>query len=381
MECDVLLQIKTRNTPPQNEVGLNFSTWFSASKPSQGAAFNLTHTLSTDLISFQLSVDRVYELDRHLSQLHDTCPHQHLLDTILDIDIILTYAPCFTPVGVQRNGPLLLPPMLIQQYDISLEIADHLDLASIQRLSSTLQASHLLRVATSRVLQLFSVYFENPLDFGLCLKTTGAVVSGSAALSVLMGAQNIQWKANDLDIVVLDTYAPVMQRFLETNHYHIVRPSTPLRAPIIAAQADGDPDVITYPDTFKYIKFVRGLHAIDLCVCTRTGQPSVIDFVLSYHSTIVMNFISWNEVGSLFPNTTFHNLNLINRYTLDEARAEIAIAKYRRRGYRTVQLLASDRHRWAQCIVSRDNPPTPNLTLNNIRQPWLQKIHIVPHCT
>jgi hypothetical protein len=134
-----------------------------------------------------------------------------------EIDVILGYMPK-RPVVRNPDHPVL-PLQLLKQIDISWEVSDYLDLASIKTLALNTRSFHLFNVATSRVRELFATYFDNPFDFGLCLKASGALVSGSSVLPILHGAINVTWEPKDLDIVVLEHFAPVVEKFLRSHGY------------------------------------------------------------------------------------------------------------------------------------------------------------------
>ncbi|KAG6836743.1 hypothetical protein H0H93_003967 [Arthromyces matolae] len=69
------------------------------------------------------------------------------------------------------------------------------------------------------------------------------------------------------------------------------------------------------------------------------SKSSALAPIFHFHSTAVMNFVSWNTVFCAYPELTFEHCNLVNLAAADERkgkgreRRSEAIRKYERRGY------------------------------------------------
>ncbi|KAH9478293.1 hypothetical protein JR316_0008746 [Psilocybe cubensis] len=91
-----------------------------------------------------------------------------------------------------------------------------------------------------------------------------------------------------------------------------------------------------------------------------TTCQSVVECILGYHSTGVMNFVTFEKVYSLYPNATFgHQVSLLQP-SADLKRAQKFLAKYHSRGLKFVlsipsQTLKMDRHIQSRIQSIRDN--------------------------
>ncbi|KAH9476216.1 hypothetical protein JR316_0011787 [Psilocybe cubensis] len=91
-----------------------------------------------------------------------------------------------------------------------------------------------------------------------------------------------------------------------------------------------------------------------------TTCQSVVECILGYHSTSVMNFVTFEKVYSLYPNATFgHQVSLLQP-SADLKRAQKFLAKYHSHGLKFVfsipsQTLKMDRHIQSRIQSIRDN--------------------------
>ncbi|KAG7088807.1 hypothetical protein E1B28_012767 [Marasmius oreades] len=87
------------------------------------------------------------------------------------------------------------------------------------------------------------------------------------------------------------------------------------------------------------LNMARGDRKIQLI----TADDSSLDIILKFHSTVVMNVISYSHIYSLYPRGTFQeSLSLINHWN-DDSEQQVARQKYVDRGWK---MLDSDGSEW-----------------------------------
>jgi len=144
------------------------------------------------------------------------------------------------------------------------------------------------------------------------MRRTGAVISGSVALAILHPHQFIP---NDIDFYVLPPSFPAVLKYIEDCGYEI-RPY--------------DRALSNY--FHQNIVVVRLVHPISRkCVNVMTGlDDHVVKLVTCFHSTLVMNYLSWFSVVVLYPDWTLKKRGLIVTDTLSSRQC---VTKYVNRGY------------------------------------------------
>lgn len=161
------------------------------------------------------------------------------------------------------------------------------------------------------------------------LRISGAIISGSRALEI---ATRHEWKdgsvPGDLDIVVPEPFAHfLIGYFISLGYTRDTDPSTDSRYQFSPR---------TPPHVWSLVKLTRGTHHVDLSLLTHLWPEN---FILLYHATPVMNFISADHLVVFFPDLTFARKGFANPVRgLSGATAAFksynaGVNKYRRRGY------------------------------------------------
>jgi len=141
---------------------------------------------------------------------------------------------------------------------------------------------------------------------------TGAVLSGSAALALLHPDDFVP---NDLDFyVVAHGFAGVLV-FIQNHGYKI-------RENLFSDGYGGNPSLIivklVHPSSQKTINVMTGL------------QDHVVCMIASSHSTLVMNYVAWYGLVSLYPEWTLNRAGLIVN---DTPSTTLCFEKYKDRGF------------------------------------------------
>ncbi|KIO11209.1 hypothetical protein M404DRAFT_127276 [Pisolithus tinctorius Marx 270] len=121
------------------------------------------------------------------------------------------------------------------------------------------------------------------------LSVCDAVVSGSAALRMVLPANACNWPSSDLDIYVPHHSLTQLYNLLHKHHYNIVR--------------NGKLNIQNYsPSTiFTVTTFGNGRSLIDIIVSKTTSALSPI---FQFYSTAVMNFFSADSLHCAYPSLT-----------------------------------------------------------------------------
>ncbi|KAJ7357998.1 hypothetical protein DFH08DRAFT_847675 [Mycena albidolilacea] len=183
-------------------------------------------------------------------------------------------------------------------------------------------------------------YFSSPAEFRALQKRTGMVISGSAAIQVLV---NKFWEESDLDLYVEHKNVVPVAAFVLSQGYDF-QPSE-----IQIKRADGvSPSfqkaselVMDYDFTgiaaMAVYTFAQGTRKVQV-ISTRCP---VLRLILMFHSTVVMNLITHSTIYALYPHASFQshlNLHLTSRIG-DQDKKYMARMKYEERGWRDVPAL------------------------------------------
>ena len=144
--------------------------------------------------------------------------------------------------------------------------------------------------------------------------TTGAVISGSAALAVLQPGEFVP---QDLDIYVTSKNFATVVVFLKEQGYNVQIPTTDVHT-----SAYPKPNVILTHKNQTGDK-------IDLIATT---ERHVVHAITQFHSTCVMNYIAYYGIVCLYPQWTMRKTGLVRTEWADQQ----AINKYRGRGFAMV---------------------------------------------
>ncbi|KAJ3822524.1 hypothetical protein F5878DRAFT_713058 [Lentinula raphanica] len=232
---------------------------------------------------------------------------------------------------------------VLEVAELMLLVCEDLDLRSVEALRQT--CTHfrnmqpladigrtrmhkaLARIFTFGDLQSQEARDQTVKSFNTLLHSGGSIVGGSTALHVLCPGN---WLPADLDIVVRESHQGAMEKFLMQTGF------------VLNLEKTQNPEIF-YPggdDTGDSLKFtyrrfenpIKGRPGVDLCVIHPRHINAPADFVLTYHSTVVMNFWTGRSIYSLWPDLTINGKLIRNKYT-PTPKVEAALAKYARRGF------------------------------------------------
>ncbi|KIN93906.1 hypothetical protein M404DRAFT_74377, partial [Pisolithus tinctorius Marx 270] len=154
------------------------------------------------------------------------------------------------------------------------------------------------------------------------LSACDAIVSGSAALRMILPTNACNWPSSDLDIYVTHYSQAQLYNLLNKYNYNIVCQNR-------TCHDDYSPSTILTVTTFG-----NGLKLIDIVV-SRTS--SALSPIFQFHSTAVMNFFSANSLFCAYPSLTLQHRAMINTGSLQECTfppSHIrALLKYKQRGF------------------------------------------------
>jgi hypothetical protein len=145
-----------------------------------------------------------------------------------------------------------------------------------------------------RFTRTLNVYFSRPKAFRKLMRKLGAVISGSTALSIVLGSH---WQDQDLDIYIRKGSANPILRFLFGEGYKVRRLWSP----------DSDyPNAIGSQYIRRIIKLTRRLQDgtqrnVDI---VESSTDSAIQPITRFHSTAVMNYISADSIMVMYPKLT-----------------------------------------------------------------------------
>jgi len=144
------------------------------------------------------------------------------------------------------------------------------------------------------------------------MRRTGAVVSGSAALALIHPQQFLP---NDIDFYVLPFAFAGVLRYVEDHGYKI--------KPFDRSLCN------YYHQNIVVIKLVHPVSHKSVNVTTGLDNH-VVKLITRFHSTLVMNYLSWFGLVDLYPEWTMEKRGLI---VTDNPASRGCHAKYVERGY------------------------------------------------
>ncbi|KAI0083366.1 hypothetical protein BDY19DRAFT_702552 [Irpex rosettiformis] len=214
---------------------------------------------------------------------------------------------------------------------------------SILRVARTCHAAHLaMRDYFSRTFNInkhLSRFFDDPLAFRSLQARTSSLISGSSALQFL---DRTEYADSDLDLYTASIHRQEIGRWLLAHGYRFTPNSVQDPDFEVASDEDhllvfGDPDNnyrmkgITAVFTFHKPCPVRPGEERQVQVIVATRSP--MEVVLRFHSTVVVNVISWDRAYSLYPRATFeHRKSVVLRRQNRQLMYSI-IEKYGNRGF------------------------------------------------
>ncbi|PVF94354.1 hypothetical protein CPB86DRAFT_818049 [Serendipita vermifera] len=204
-------------------------------------------------------------------------------------------------------------------------IARHLSLRDIVMLTQVCQKTHKWRaeILYLRFLDLLTPYFDNVFELRVVMHRTRSIISGSSALWFVEGKQ-CNWSPGDLDIYTPRNLKDDLINYLLIQGYEVI---------------SGQPVMVDFYERsdirLKSItKLQFGNRKIDVLE-SRTDSP--VEPLMWFHSTIAMNFITWNSIHVLYPNLLFRKTAVAQYQVVKNQRSQGGdewSSKYKNRGYR-----------------------------------------------
>ncbi|KAI0684139.1 hypothetical protein BC835DRAFT_1293861 [Cytidiella melzeri] len=209
-------------------------------------------------------------------------------------------------------------------YDLIFDNASPRSLLLLSRTCKT--ALTAVRDYLSRALNInkhLSRYFDDPLAFRCLQARTACLVSGSTALQFF---NRVRYPESDLDVYVPLVHHKEVGRWLLEQGY-IFQPNSAQDADFEVAALDereARETVGAYPNDYA----MKGVSAVftfaksssqgehDLQVQVIVASRSPMEVILYFHSTVVMNVISWDRAYCLYPRATLEDRTslLVRRY-------------------------------------------------------------------
>ncbi|KIM24573.1 hypothetical protein M408DRAFT_26868 [Serendipita vermifera MAFF 305830] len=194
-------------------------------------------------------------------------------------------------------------------------------------------------------------FFDDPLSFRILQARTGTIVSGSNALQFF---ERSYYPNSDLDLYVPCRHTYHVAKWLVTNDYNPVfteKQRNILQGTTFASLLEqisrrrisryhGQPlpgeaeyGHSAMEDVFTFVHQSNPDLKVQMIVIDPRSTP--IAAVLHFHSTLVMNFITWDRAYSLFPSATFLHRSCLTFGDVDkEPRLHDIYHKYWARGFR-----------------------------------------------
>ena len=170
--------------------------------------------------------------------------------------------------------------------------------------------------------RLASYFFKNSDIFFQKLADVDGVVSGSAALHLLLPAATTNWTPSDLDLYVPRSGYSALESWIARQGYCISH---------IGAR---NGNTYLFSTMEQRLRFSNGVHTIEIIVSKTEAACAPI---FHFHSTAVMNFVTANGIFCAYPKLTLAYLSMVNPapiycdafqlHTMD------ALRKYENRGF------------------------------------------------
>lgn len=186
---------------------------------------------------------------------------------------------------------------------VTQDIASFLSLQDILALTQVCQASRSWRskIFSTFVTHLLKKWVSEPLSLRKVMHKTGSLISGSSVVWFLQrGPSN--WSPGDLDVyTAYGRSGPIIDFFLKEG-YTITR-SPPER--------EDATYLVESTQLIKVTKLQKGEQKVDVLegVSMYAMKP-----LLSFHTTVVMNYIAASSIGMLYPKPFFQNKGIIRDY-------------------------------------------------------------------
>lgn len=191
--------------------------------------------------------------------------------------------------------------------EVLFQIARRLDLGSLLefRIAVGWNRSVVWDIFANRVRATLGGYFDDVPGFAIIMEITGAIIGGSTVLSII---RMDNWVPHDLDIIITAEFYHLLDAFLTGKGYTMVN-----LPPFYV---------------FAVYRYISPRGQVDVTV-TRFSPLNVI---LNYHSTIIMNYLTFNHLHIVLPEATLLGVNILVG-DANDARIVEVIEKYENRGY------------------------------------------------
>ncbi|KAL0575033.1 hypothetical protein V5O48_006934 [Marasmius crinis-equi] len=230
------------------------------------------------------------------------------------------------------------------------------DLVYLARTCSAVKAAvegyHNVGFSINKLLRPYFTYDEIQ-QFRMVQAYTGTLISGSTTLQYFA---RMRYEGSDLDVYVEHRYATIVVEFLQSLGYAFKSPEEGL--PLAEALKFGEEEPCEYKLGIKGITSILTFVKGDCSIQIVTAECSAMEVVLNFHSTVVMNVISYSHAYCLFPKATLEERTaLICRNAKDEAdEARVAARqKYIERGWSMIDFDGTD---WATRVPRWQRPKT-----------------------
>ena len=144
---------------------------------------------------------------------------------------------------------------------------------------------------------LASYFFKNSDGFFQKLTEAGGVVSGSAALHLLLPAAMTNWMPSDLDLYVPRSGYAALETWIARQDYCISH---------VGARTG---NTYLFSTMEQKLRFSNGLQSIEIII---SKTEAVCAPIFHFHSTAVMNFFTAHGIFCAYPKLTLAYLSMVN---------------------------------------------------------------------
>ena len=140
-------------------------------------------------------------------------------------------------------------------------------------------------------------FFDNAESFYEILSDCHAVISGSAALHLLLPAADTNWTLSDIDIYVPRRKYRKLETWISQKGF------------CIFYVGDWDASPYSYSEVDSRLTFANGRHAINVIA---SKMEAAFAPIFQSHSTVAMNFVSADQIFCAYPQLTLSYLSMVN---------------------------------------------------------------------